>query len=207
MSQTILINQSGEKTGEVVLPESFFGQPVNEAVVYYSVNALLTNRRQGNASTKERNAVKASTAKPWRQKGTGRARAGMRSSPLWRGGGIVFGPHPKDYSIKVPKKIRRAAFNSALSDKAAAGNELMVVEPLEFEEPKTGRMAGLLDKLEITGRRVLIMLEKNKPMVFKSARNIQRLEVKPFIECNVHDVMLAEKVIIEKGVIDQLEKK
>ncbi len=206
MSRTVLINQSGEKKGKISLPKSYFGGKVSEGSVYYTVNALLNNRRQGNASTKERNQVKASSAKPWRQKGTGRARAGTRSSPLWRGGGIIFGPHPKDYDVRVPKKIRQAAFKGALSVKAAEQDSVLVVEELAFDRPRTALMAELLDKLELTGHRVLIMLENNKPVVWKSARNIPSLEIKPFAECNAYDVLLAEKIIIEKNVIDQLEK-
>ena len=205
MSQTVLIDQSGEKTGEITLPESYFNSKVSEGSVYYTVNALLANRRQGDASTKERNQVKASTAKPWRQKGTGRARAGTRSSPLWRGGGTIFGPHPKSYTVRLPKKIRRAAFKGALSAKATEHNVVLVVEELVFDQPNTSRMSGLLKKLEVSGRRVLIMLADNKPAVWKSARNIPGLEVKPFAECNAYDVLLAEKIIIEKSVIDRLE--
>jgi len=205
MSRTVLIDQSGEKTGEIPLPESYFNSQVSEGSVYYAVNALLTNRRQGDASTKERNQVKASTAKPWRQKGTGRSRAGSRSSPLWRGGGTIFGPHPKNYTVRLPKKIRRAAFKGALSAKTAEQNAVLVVGGLVFDQPKTSRLSGLLEKLELTGRRVLIMLADNKPAVWKSARNIPGLEVKPFAECNAYDVLLAEKIIIEKNAIDQLE--
>jgi len=206
MTQTVLINQSGEKRGEIPLPESYFASKVSEGSIYYTLNTLLTNRRQGNASTKERNQVKASTAKPWRQKGTGRARAGSRASPLWRGGGVVFGPHPKQYSVRLPKKIRQTAFKGALSVKAAEKDAVLVVEALVFDQPRTALMAEMLGNLGLTGRRVLIMLEDYKPPVWKSARNIQGLEVKPFTECNAYDVLLAEKIIIEKGIIDRLEK-
>ncbi len=206
MTQTVLVSQSGEKRGEIPLPESYFASKVSEGSIYHTLNALLTNRRQGNASTKERNQVKASTAKPWRQKGTGRARAGSRASPLWRGGGVVFGPHPKQYSVRLPKKIRQAAFKGALSVKAAEKDAVLVIEGLIFDQPRTALMAEMLKNLELTGRRVLIMLEDHKLLVWKSARNIQGLEVKPFAECNAYDVLLAEKIIIEKGVIDQLEK-
>ena len=206
MTQTVLVNQSGEKRGEIPLPGSSFASKVSEGSIYYTLNTLLTNRRQGNASTKERNQVKASSAKPWRQKGTGRARAGSRTSPLWRGGGVVFGPHPKQYSVRLPKKIRQTAFKGALSVKAAEKDAVLVVEALVFDQPKTALMAEMLGNLGLTGRRVLIMLEDYKPLVWKSARNIQGLEVKPFTECNAYDVLLAEKIIIEKSIIDRLEK-
>ena len=206
MTQTVLVNQSGEKRGEIPLPGSYFASKVSEGSIYYTLNTLLTNRRQGNASTKERNQVKASSAKPWRQKGTGRARAGSRTSPLWRGGGVVFGPHPKQYSVRLPKKIRQTAFKGALSVKAAEKDAVLVVEALVFDQPKTALMAEMLGNLGLAGRRVLIMLEGYKPLVWKSARNIQGLEVKPFTECNAYDVLLAEKIIIEKSIIDRLEK-
>jgi len=206
MTQTVLVNQSGEKRGEIPLPGSYFASKVSEGSIYYTLNTLLTNRRQGNASTKERSQVKASSAKPWRQKGTGRARAGSRTSPLWRGGGVVFGPHPKQYSVRLPKKIRQTAFKGALSVKAAEKDAVLVVEALVFDQPKTALMAEMLGNLGLTGRRVLIMLEGYKPLVWKSARNIQGLEVKPFTECNAYDVLLAEKIIIEKSIIDRLEK-
>ena len=207
MSQTVLIDQNGEKKGKISLPESYFNSKISEGSVYYTVNALLTNRRQGNASTKERGQVKASNAKPWRQKGTGRARAGRRSSPLWRGGGTIFGPSPKEYSVRLPKKVRRTAFRSALSAKAAEENSVLVVEALDFDQPKTKVISEMLKKWDISCRRVLIMLESNKPNVWKSTRNIPGVEVKPFEECNVYDILLAEKIIIEKNVIDKLENK
>jgi large subunit ribosomal protein L4 len=206
MTQAALFNQNGEKAGEVGLPESYFGREIMEGPVYYAVNALLTNQRQGNAATKTRGQVNYSTKKPWRQKGTGRARAGMRSSPVWRHGGTVFGPHPKDYEVNVPKKVRRIAFLSALSSKAAEG-AVLVVDNFDLTEPKTKRITDLLKKLEASGKRVLIMLEGYNLVVLKSVRNIARVEVKPFTECSTYDVLLAEKLIIEKSVIDQLEQR
>ena len=204
MLQADVYNQNGEKTGDIALPESFFGAEQNEAAVYYSVNAYLTNQRQGNACTKERGDIKASTRKPWRQKGTGRARSGMVSSPVWRGGGTVFGPQPKDFDVRVPKKIRRLAFVSALSARAAEEKAVIAVEDLSFDTPKTKMVTDLLAKIESNGARVLIMLSEHKPLVWKSARNIQRLEVKPFTECNAYDVLKADKIVIEKSVIEQM---
>ncbi|MEA1996992.1 MAG: 50S ribosomal protein L4 [Gemmatimonadota bacterium] len=206
MKQITVLNQNGEEKGEITLPESYFAAPVSEGAVYYTVNALLTNRRQGNASTKGRSEVVASTAKPWRQKGTGRARAGMRSSPIWRGGGTTFGPKPKDYDVRLPKKVRRAALLSAFSDKAGQEGSIAVVENIEFTEPKTKRMAEVLKTLDAAGRRVLILCDGYKPMVLKSARNIPLVVVKPFTECNAYDVMLADKLIIEKNAIKRLEQ-
>ncbi|MCE5273167.1 50S ribosomal protein L4 [bacterium] len=207
MTQAGLYRQNGEKAGEVGLPESYFGAQIKEGPVYYAVNALLTNQRQGDASTKTRGQVNFSTKKPWRQKGTGRARAGMRSSPVWRHGGTVFGPHPKEYDVRVPKKVRRAALVSALSAKAQEQASVVVIESIEMAAPKTREVADFLKKVDACGKRVLFMLEAVNPMFWKSARNLERVAVKPFSECSAYDVLLAEKLVIERSVLDQLEQK
>jgi len=207
MKQIAVLKESGEKAGELTLPESYFGYKVNQGCIYYTVKAVLANRRLGTAATKTRSQVKASTRKPWRQKGTGRARAGMRSSPLWRGGGTVFGPQPKSYNLRVPKKVRRAALCSALSAKAAQEGAIAVVENLEFAEPKTKRVVQLLENLEALDRRVLILSDGYKQLLWKSARNIPKVVVKPFAECNAYDVLLADKLIFEKSIIEKLEQK
>lgn len=207
MKQIAVLKENGAKAGKIALPESYFGAKVSEGAVYYSVNALLTNQRQGNASTKDRSQVNYSGSKPWRQKGTGRARAGTRRSPLWRGGGIIFGPKSKDYSIKVPKKVRRAAFRSALSAKADEEGAIVVVENLEFTEPSTKRMAEIIRSADASDSRVLIMSDGYKLLLWKSVHNIPGVEIKPFVECNVYDVMLAGKLIIEKSAIEKLEQK
>lgn len=207
MKQIAVLKEDGAKAGEIALPESYFGAKVSEGAVYYSVNALLTNQRRGNASTKDRSQVNYSGHKPWRQKGTGRARAGTRRSPLWRGGGIIFGPQPKDYNINVPKKVRRTAFRSALSAKANEEGSIVVVENLEFTEPSTRRMSEIISSAGASNSRVLIMSDGYKPLLWKSGRNIPGVEIKPFNECNVYDVMLAGKLIIEKSAIEKLEQK
>ena len=207
MKRIAVIKEDGAKAGQIALPESFFGAKVSEGAVYYSVNALLNNQRQGNASTKDRSQVNYSGHKPWRQKGTGRARAGTRKSPLWRGGGTTFGPKAKDYEIQVPKKVRRAAFRSALSVKANEEGAIVVVENLEFSEPSTKRINELIRSANASDTRVLIMSDGYKPLLWKSVRNIPGTEIKPFAECNAYDVMLAGKLIIEKSAIEKLEQK
>ncbi len=207
MTQAGLYKQNGEKAGEVGLPESLFGAQIKEGPVYYAVNALLTNQRQGDASTKTRGQVNFSTKKPWRQKGTGRARAGMRTSPVWRHGGTVFGPHPKEYDVRVPKKVRRAALTSALSAKAQEEASVVVIESIEMAAPKTREVADFLKKVDAYGKRVLFMLSAVNPVFWKSARNLERVAVKPFSECSAYDVLLAEKLVIERSVLDQLEQK
>ena len=207
MKQIAVLKENGEKAGEVSLPESYFGSTVSESAVYYAVKAQLANQRQGDANTKDRSELAYSTRKPWRQKGTGRARAGSRRSPLWRGGGTVFGPKSKNYDVRVPKKVRRAALCSALSSKAAEEGAVVVIEDLQFSEPGTKRIAELLKNAGAAKVRALIMTADHKPLVWKSARNIPRVEIRPFSECSAYDVLLAEKLLIEKSAIEQLESK
>jgi len=207
MKKIAVIREDGDQAGQIDLPESFFKAKISSGAVYYSVNALLENQRQGDASTKDRSQVNYSGRKPWRQKGTGRARAGTRKSPLWRGGGIIFGPKAKDHRVRVPKKLRRTAFRSALSAKANEEDAIVVVENLEFSEPSTKRVAELIRSVNASDTRALIMSDGYKPLLWKSGRNIPGVEIKPFAECNVYDVMLAGKLIIEKGVIEKLEQK
>ncbi|HLA41094.1 MAG TPA: 50S ribosomal protein L4 [Candidatus Glassbacteria bacterium] len=205
MKQVTVLKENGDKAGEVSLPERWFAVEPNSSAVYYAVNGLLTNQRQGNAATKERGDLSYSTRKPWRQKGTGRARAGSRRSPLWRGGGTIFGPHPKDYVAGVPKKVRRIALVSALSAKAAEQGAIVVVENLDFDQPKTSRALAVLRNAGVADSRVLIMIDGYKPVLLKSVRNLPKVELKNFSECNAYDVLLADKLVIEKSVIEKLE--
>jgi large subunit ribosomal protein L4 len=206
MKQVSVLKENGEKAGQIDLPENYFGIEPSDSAVYYAVNATLTNRRQGNASTKDRGEVNYSNRKPWRQKGTGRARAGSRRSPIWRGGGTIFGPKPKDFDVRLPRKVRRKAFISALSARAAEEGAVLVVENLDFDQPKTSRAVALLESLGATGCKVLVMVDENRPIVWKSMRNIDRVMMKTFTECNAYDVLLADKLVIEKSVIEKLER-
>jgi len=206
MKQVTVLKENGEKAGQITLPESYFGIDPNEAAVYYSVNATLTNQRQGDANTKTRGEVAFSNRKPWKQKGTGRARAGSRRSPLWKGGGTMFGPLSKDYDVRLPRKVKRKAFCSALSAKAAVDGTVVVVEDFKFDEPKTTRAAALLASVGAGEGRVLVMIDGNRPVAWKSMRNIARVAIKNFSECNAYDVLLADKLVIEKSVIEKLEQ-
>lgn len=206
MKQVAVFKENGDRAGEVSLPEHWFAVEPNQSAVYYSVKGLLTNQRQGNAATKERGELSYSTRKPWRQKGTGRARAGSRRSPLWRGGGTIFGPHPKDYEVRTSKKVRRSALVSALSAKAAEEGSIVVVENLEFDQPKTSRALAVLRSAGVQDNRVLIMVDGYKPVLHKSVRNLPKVALKNFSECNAYDVLLAEKLVIEKSIIEKLER-
>jgi large subunit ribosomal protein L4 len=206
MKQVTVLKETGEKAGQVELPDSYFGIEPNEAAVYYSVNATLTNKRQGDANTKTRGDLAFSTRKPWKQKGTGRARAGTRRSPLWKGGGTIFGPLSKDYDVRLPRKVKRKAFCSALSAKAAEEGAVVVVEDLNFTEPKTSRAVSLLKSVGAGEGKVLVMIDGHRPEAWKSMRNIARVAIKNFTECNAYDVLLADKLVIEKSVIAKLEQ-
>lgn len=183
--------------GSFKLPEEFDGT-VNEAVLHQAIRALLNNRRQGTASTKTRAAVSGGGRKPWRQKGTGRARAGTTRSPLWPGGGIVFGPHPRDYTTKLPRKVKQSARRSAFNARAREG-AISVIEGFDFDKPKTKQMVELLAKLELTGKKVLILTADIQLAVCRSANNIARVNVMRYADASALDVLWADSLVIEEA--------
>jgi large subunit ribosomal protein L4 len=197
-----IITIEGEKNGERDLPESLFDGVVHEPAMWQTVKAYLANQRQGTASTKNRAAVRGGSNKPWRQKGTGRARQGSIRAAQWRGGGRVFGPTPdRNYRESVPKKVRWLARRSAYNARARDGR-LLVVEALDFEAPKTKRIVGMLDKAEILGN-VLILTDGHKPAVWKSARNLQGVQVRAFGQASAYDVLWADCVIVESAALER----
>ncbi len=183
--------------GSFKLPEEFDGT-VNEAVLHQAIRALLNNRRQGTASTKTRAEVAGGGRKPWRQKGTGRARAGTTRSPLWPGGGIVFGPHPRDYTTKLPRKVKQSARRSAFNARAREG-AVSVIEGFEFDKPKTKQMVELLSKLELTGKKVLVLTADIQLAVCRSASNIPRVNVMRYADASALDVLWADSLVIEEA--------
>lgn len=187
------------RSGDVALPESVFDGTVNEDALHQVVTALRAHGRQGTHATKTRQAKRGGGRKPWRQKGTGRARAGSIRSPLWRGGAVTFGPQPRDYAKQIPKKLRRLATSSALNARALDG-DLAVVEALAFDEPKTSRMAELLEALGAEGN-VLLMTDGLKREVYLSGRNIPDLKVMPWGEASAYDVLWAQTVLIEEPAL------
>jgi large subunit ribosomal protein L4 len=167
-------------------------------VLHQAVRTFLNNQRQGTAATKTRSFVSGGNQKPWKQKGTGRARAGSSRSPLWRGGGIVFGPSPRDYRTDIPRKVRLLARRSAFNARAATG-DLFVVEPLAFEHPKTGQLVELLGKLGVNERKVLILTHGVHEAVYLSSRNLPRVDVMNYAEATAYDVLWADVVVVEEG--------
>ncbi|MGE5593460.1 MAG: 50S ribosomal protein L4 [Betaproteobacteria bacterium] len=195
-----LYNMKGDKIGEYELPDSIFGVPVNEAVLHEAVVMQLASRRRGTAKTKTIGEVSGGGIKPWRQKGTGRARQGSRRSPLWRGGATLFGPMPRDYAYKLPKKVRRLAILSALSSKAQA-NEIVVLEGLTFQEPKTKEMAAVLKKLDADGKALVVTRESDKNVEL-SARNLPGVKMLVPSGLNVYDILDHEKLVFTRDAVE-----
>ena len=204
MPKAALYNIEGQQVGEVELPASVFAVEINQGAIKQVVNMQLANRRRGTASTKGRGEVRGGGRKPWRQKGTGRARHGSIRSPIWRGGAITFGPKPRDYTIRVPKKVRRLALRSALTAKVAAG-KLLVVEELPFDVPKTKRMGEILGNLNVVDKALLVTGEADA-MVAKSSRNIPGVKSLPATALNVYDLLLHGQLILTKDAVAKVEE-
>lgn len=187
---------AGEPQAAVALPEALFDGTVNQDVMHRAVVTYLANQRQGTHQTKTRHFVAGGNQKPWRQKGTGRARQGSTRAPHWRHGGIVFGPHPRSYRMGIPRKMRQLARKSALNVRAREGN-LVVVEPLAFEKPQTKQLVGLLAKLGAADRKVLVLTAQPSPNVYLSGRNLPQVQVLPFADATAYEVLWAETVVVE----------
>ena len=188
----------------VRLPAEPFDGVVNEPVLHQAVKTFLANQRQGTAKTKTRSFVTGGNQKPWKQKGTGRARQGSIRSPLWPGGGTAFGPIPRDYRMGLPKKMRHLALRSAYSARAQE-QAVFVVEPLLFEAPKTRRMVALLDAMDLAGQKVLILTHGDNRNVQLSARNIPDVVVRRYQDANPYEVLRASAVVIEEPALGVLE--
>jgi large subunit ribosomal protein L4 len=196
----------GKAKGTVALPEVLFDGTVNVPVIHQVVKATLANQRQGTASTKTRGKVVGGNQKPWKQKGTGRARQGSTRAPHWPGGGTVFGPTPRDYTQRVQKKVRTLGKKSALNVRARE-NDLLVIDAFEMPKPNTKQMLALLGKLGVADRKVLFLTDGVKPMTFLSARNIPSTHVMPYQDVGTYHVMWSDVVIIEASALSAAEAK
>lgn len=194
---------AGAKKKALALPASIFDGQVNENVLHRAVVTYLANQRQGTASTKTRSFVSGGNQKPWRQKGTGRARQGTTRAPHWRHGGVVFGPHPRDYRLDIPKKMRQLARKSALNARAREG-ALVVVDALEYEKPKTKPFAELLGKLGLADRKALVLTADGPSArnVYLSGRNIADVRIMPFAHVTAYDVLWSDAVVIEAPALE-----
>jgi large subunit ribosomal protein L4 len=199
-----IVNHANEQVGTVALDEGIFAAEVNDALLWETVRMQLANRRQGTHAVKTRGQVRGGGKKPWRQKGTGRARSGTRSSPVWRGGGVVFGPTPRDYSYSMPKKKKRLALRSAIAAKARDG-ELVVLRDLGLEEIKTKTLAERLRAVGVENG--LLVIPGRDEVIEKSARNLPKVKVLRVEGLNVYDVLKYDKLVLLESVVEKLEER
>ena len=203
MPKVALYNMKGEQVGNIELSENIFGAEINNAAMHQVVKMQLANKRQGTQSALTRAEVSGGGIKPWRQKGTGRARQGSIRAPQWIHGGVVFAPKPRDYSYTVPKKIKRIAIKSALSSKVV-DEELIVVDELKLDAPKTKVIADMLKALD--AKKTLIVVSEKDDTVYRSARNIEGVLVLPVNNLNVYDILKYHKFIITKDAVSKVEE-
>jgi large subunit ribosomal protein L4 len=182
------------------LPADLFDGTVHEPVLHQAVKTFLNNQRQGTAKTKTRSFVSGGNQKPWKQKGTGRARSGSSRSPIWRGGGIVFGPIPRDYRSDIPRKVRQLARRSAFNARAREG-ALHVVEAIALEAPKTKLIAGLLGKMGLEGKKVLLLSNGLNRNLYLSGRNLPSARVMNFADASAYDLVWSDAVVVEEGAL------
>lgn len=192
----------GKEVGKFAMSEKIFNGDVNKGILYQAALMYNANRRQGNASTKTRADVSGGGKKPWRQKGTGRARAGSIRSPLWRGGGVIFGPHPRDYFYSIPKKIKKLALLSSINSKLN-DETLIGIDRLAIDEPKTKKFQSILDALKLEGN-VLFVMDAADDNVIKASRNIKGVYIRNCSDFNAMDVLASDNVVMAKGALEKL---
>ncbi|EEL52501.1 MULTISPECIES: 50S ribosomal protein L4 [Bacillus cereus group] len=204
MPKVTVYNQTGSQVGEIELAEAIFGIEPNEAVLFEAVMMQRASLRQGTHKVKTRSEVRGGGRKPWRQKGTGRARQGSIRSPQWRGGGTVFGPTPRSYAYKLPKKVRRLAIKSALATKVVENN-IVVLEDLVLNAPKTKDMVAVLKGLPVEKKALIVTADANESVEL-SARNIPGVTVITADGVNVLDVLHHDKLIMTKAAVEKVEE-
>jgi large subunit ribosomal protein L4 len=204
--KTKLFDKTGKETGKVTLNDSIFKQDINKALLWENITVLLKNQRKGLASTKNKTEVRGGGKKPHRQKGIGWARAGTIRSPIWRGGGVVFGPKPRDYSVRVPKKKKLKALLSSLSVMAQE-NKIMVIENLDIETPKTKNLAKILESINLRNTKILMGVDVISKNIKLAGRNIPYVNVKRVDDINCLDVLAAEYLLVTKKGLEKLEKR
>jgi large subunit ribosomal protein L4 len=206
MAQVDVLNQKGEKVGDIDLDDKVFGAQIKDHLVQRVVVWQLAKKRKGTASTKTRSDIKGGGKKPWRQKGTGRARAGTSSSPVWTGGGTVFGPHPRSYAFSVPKKVRKAAMRSALSSKLS-DNKLTVLDKLELEEPKTKLFHKAYEEMGLKDHKALFITADKDEKLHLSSRNIYGVQVMPVEGMNVYDLLRYDKLVLLADAVPRIHER
>jgi len=202
MPEVELVNSKGETVGKISLPEEIFGQKVNPGLIHEALVSQLAAARQGTASTKTRGEVSGGGAKPWRQKGTGRARAGSNRSPLWRHGGIIFGPKPRSYRIAFPKKKRRNAMKQVLSERIRV-NRLKIIDSLMLEERKTKKAKALLEKMGASAG-TLVVAKGRDANLSRAFANLPKVKLIPVENINIYDLLNYETIIIARDAIGDI---
>ena len=205
MPTVAVYDMTNNKVGDIELSEDIFGVEINEGLVHQAVVMQLASRRLGTHSTKTRGDVRGGGKKPWRQKGTGRARAGSRRSPLWRGGGTIFGPHPRDYSFSMPRKQRRLALKCVLTDKVKEGN-LIVLDALNFDEPKTKKFVEFQKTFGVDGCKSLFITAELIDNVTRSSNNLQNAKAIAALQLNVCDILHSDKLFLTKDAVAKIEE-
>ena len=200
-----VVDTKNQKIGSFQVSDDVFCTNVNEHLLHEVIVMQLANRRRGTASTKIRDEVRGGGSKPWSQKGTGRARAGSSRSPLWRGGGVVFGPKPRSYSYKVPKKIRKTALKAALSLKVK-NNDIIVLDKLEPKFTKTKEVANLLKDLNVFEKALFLIEQENRDLQL-AARNLPNASVLNLVGLNVYDLLYSSKLILTQGAVSKIEER
>lgn len=198
-------NLKNESVGEVELKEEIFGAPLNEALIYFAVNNYLTNQRQGTVATKTRGEVRGSGKKLWRQKGTGRARIASLRSPLWKGGGNVHGPQPRDWKSEMPKKMKRGALKSALSERLREGN-LLVIEQFDLADHKTKSFVSIADSFGWDKKTLIVETTPQQNLVL-SSRNVPGVKLAADVNVNIYDVLYHDKIVFTRDAINALQEK
>ncbi len=200
-------NLENKEVGDIELSDKIFDVELNEGLIHAAVKNFLANARQGTAKTKTRGNVRGGGRKPWRQKGTGRARVASIRSPLWRGGGRVHGPLPKDWSYKMPKKMRRGALRSALSERLREGN-LIIIDEINLDNPKTKEFVALMQKLELANKdkqtKTLIVDSLDNSNLVLGSRNVQKTKITNSFGVNIYDLLYHEKIVFSKKAVEEL---
>lgn len=204
MPSVAVYDMSNQKVGDIELSDSIFNVEMNAGLVHQAVVMQLAAQRLGTHATKTRGMVRGGGRKPWRQKGTGHARAGSRRSPLWRGGGTIFGPHPRKYDFTMPRKQRRLALKCVLSDKVKSG-DLIILDSLDFEQPKTKQFVKLLNDFKVEKKSLFITAEKVENVEL-SSRNIQGVKAITALGLNVYDILYHDKLFITKDAVSKIEE-
>lgn len=203
MAEYDIKDKSNKVVGKIILPEEVFSVTAKTGVVHNAVVNYLANQRQGTHATKTKGLVSGGGKKPWRQKGTGRARAGSSRSPLWRGGGTIFGPQMRDYSYAIPKKARRLALTVVLSEKFSGGN-ITILDKISIDKPRTKEMVSMLKGLGLEGASTLIVLPEKDEAVLLSSRNIPGVTVTRVSDLNPYDVTVYSRLLITKEAVEKL---